>query len=234
MGSSGSDALQLYVEVGTKRVFAAALNWPGWARSGRDEAAALAALLAYAPRYALAVRPARLGFKTPKDGSQVAVVERLKGDATTDFGAPGAVPSLDSEPLEAKELVRQRALWEAAWQTFNDVIASARGKVLATGPRGGGRNLTKIVLHAVEAESAYLGKLGWKLAPLPPDPGEALDRLRHETRLALEAAGRGEIAETGPRGGKRWSARTFIRRSVWHALDHAWEIEDRIAEGGPR
>jgi hypothetical protein len=220
--------------VGAKRVFAAALDWPGWARSGRDEAAAVAALLAYAPRYALAVRPARLGFKAPKEDSQVAVAERLKGDATTDFGAPGAVPSLDYEPLEGKELVRQIALREAAWQTFDDVIATTRGKALATGPRGDGRNLRKIVLHAVEAESAYLSRLGWKLSPLPPDPGEALDRLRHETRLALDAATRGEIAETGPRGGKRWAARTFIRRSAWHALDHAWEIEDRLTPARAR
>ena len=24
-----------------------------------------------------------------------------------------------------------------------------------------------------------------------------------------------------------WSPRYFVRRSAWHALDHAWEIEDR-------
>ena len=226
--------IRVYLEVASRRTFAAALDWPGWARSGRDPQAALAALADYGARYVRAVRPVRPGFAPPDDASSFIIVERLKGDATTDFGAPGAIPSLDSEPLEAKELVRQVALREAAWQTFDDVIASARGKALATGPRGGGRNLAKIVLHAVEAESAYLGRLGWKLAPLPPDPGEALDRLRHETRLALDAAARSEIAETGPRGGKRWAARTFIRRSAWHALDHAWEIEDRLAQGAPR
>ena len=37
----------IYLESGTKKVFAAALNWPGWSRSGRDEAEALAALLEY-------------------------------------------------------------------------------------------------------------------------------------------------------------------------------------------
>jgi len=31
----------------------------------------------------------------------------------------------------------------------------------------------------------------------------------------------------GPRGGIRWTPRGFIRRVAWHALDHAWEIEDR-------
>ena len=39
---------------------------------------------------------------------------------------------------------------------------------------------------------------------------------------------RGELPDVGPRGGKRWPAPYAIRRSAWHALDHAWEIEDRL------
>jgi hypothetical protein len=27
--------------------------------------------------------------------------------------------------------------------------------------------------------------------------------------------------------GKPWNARYFVRRTAWHVLDHAWEIEDR-------
>src|SRR6266851_4757330 len=41
----------VYLEVGSKRVFACAFDWPGWVRSGRDEAAALEALAAYRSRY---------------------------------------------------------------------------------------------------------------------------------------------------------------------------------------
>jgi hypothetical protein len=44
---------------------------------------------------------------------------------------------------------------------------------------------------------------------------------------ALAAAPRSGRVPQGPRGGKRWTVRYFIRRSAWHALDHAWEIEDR-------
>ena len=29
-------------------------------------------------------------------------------------------------------------------------------------------------------------------------------------------------------GGERWPALFAVRRSAWHALDHAWEIEDRL------
>jgi hypothetical protein len=34
-----------------RRAFASALDWPGWARAGRDEDAALATLVTYADRY---------------------------------------------------------------------------------------------------------------------------------------------------------------------------------------
>jgi hypothetical protein len=73
-----------------------------------------------------------------------------------------------------------------------------------------------------------LRSLGWKVTDLPDDPLAAMPRLRLEVEEAVVASTRGEIAPTGPRGGRRWSARTFIRRAAWHALDHAWEIEDRM------
>ena len=44
----------------------------------------------------------------------------------------------------------------------------------------------------------------------------------------MRASAAGEIPAVGPRGGRRWSARYFVRRAAWHVLDHAWEIEDRI------
>ena len=40
----------VYLEMGKKRVFAAAPNWSGWNRSEKDEPAALQALFEYAPR----------------------------------------------------------------------------------------------------------------------------------------------------------------------------------------
>lgn len=227
MTSGGPDQVAVYVEAGLRRTFAAALDWPGWARSGRDEPAALAALAAYAPRYARAVRPARLGFAPPGDASSFVIAERLKGDATTDFGAPGAIPALDGEPLVGKDVERQVALLRAAWAALEGAVAAGRGKVLSTGPRGGGRGLTQIVQHALDAELAYLRSLGWKVTDLPDDPLRAMPRLQDEVEAAVRASARGEIAPTGPRGGRRWTARTFIRRQAWHALDHAWEIEDR-------
>jgi hypothetical protein len=56
---------------------------------------------------------------------------------------------------------------------------------------------------------------------------EAFDQSRSEILEALEAAGRGELPERGPRGGKIWPVRYYFRRSAWHILDHVWEIKDR-------
>lgn len=218
----------VYLEIGSRRTFAAALEWPGWARSGRDEAEALASLLAYAPRYARDVSSARLGFRAPSDLRALVVQERLTGDATTDFGAPGAVPSIDEQPLAADGLRRQLRLLHAAWRSFDRAAEGARGGTLRTGPRGGGRDLAKMILHAYQAEQAYLSALGWKARALPVDPGAGWPKLRAEAEAALAASARSEIPAIGPRGGRRWTARTFVRRALWHALDHAWEIEDRL------
>jgi hypothetical protein len=46
---------------------------------------------------------------------------------------------------------------------------------------------------------------------------------------ALSRAVTDGLPEVGPRGGALWPPRYFVRRTAWHALDHAWEIEDRSA-----
>src|SRR5262245_28878238 len=89
--------VDVYLECGQKRTFASAVDWPGWCRSGRDETEALAALLAYGPRYSAILARTKLGFVAPKTVDQLVVVERLRGTATTDFGAPGVPPSMDKE-----------------------------------------------------------------------------------------------------------------------------------------
>ena len=38
-----------------------------------------------------------------------------------------------------------------------------------------------------------------------------------------------EFAASGsPLAGRHWPQRYAVRRIAWHALDHTWEIEDRI------
>lgn len=220
-------ALAIYVEIGPKRTFAGAVEWPGWSRSGRDEEAAVAALLAYAPRYAKVAKAAKLPFDP---GSDADVVERLKGDAGTNWGVPSVAPAGDDRKVSAAELKRQAALLEASWGAFDAAWHKAEkaGVELAKGPRGGGRDLPKLEMHILEAEEAYLAGLGSK-HPRMPDATLA-DRLAVMRATALDAlVARAEgkpVAD--PRNTLRpWSPRYFVRRSAWHALDHAWEIEDR-------
>ena len=94
---------EIYLEIGNRRIFAAALDWPGWCRVGRDEGTALQTLFEYAPRYARVLRSTRLGFQVPHDVSDLVVVERLKGNTTTDFGAPDLPPPRDAQPLDDTE-----------------------------------------------------------------------------------------------------------------------------------
>ena len=223
MTPTPSSALPVYVEAGRKRTFAAALDWPGWCRGGADEEAALEALAAYARRYRAALGPRARGLSV-RGAGDFRVVERLTGDAGTDFGAPGAVPEADGRPIEGKELDRQLRILRACWDAFDRIADAAAGVSLAKGPRGGGRDLDKIRAHVREAEGAYLGRLGGKVAA--PERGNA-EAVRSAFSDAVVARARGETADRGPRGGLRWPARYAIRRSAWHTLDHAWEIEDR-------
>jgi hypothetical protein len=218
-----------YLEVGAKRVFAGAIDWPGWCRSARDENGALETLVAYGARYAAAVAPARSGFKPPRDPSAVTVVERLKGNATTDFGAPGVAPKADARSVDAAELTRLARLLRACWAAFDAAAEAARGKALRKGPRGGGRELDAIVAHVLEADRAYLSRLGGTHRKADGrDAAAEMTAMRDVFLKTLASRARGE--PSARTRGKVWSPRYAVRRSAWHALDHAWEIEDRASE----
>jgi hypothetical protein len=223
-----ANKVAVYLEVSQKRTFAGALDWPGWCRSGKDAASALQALLDYGPRYARALRGARLGFKAPKDVSEFVVHERRKGNATTDFGAPGVAPRYDAQPVDAEELQRFQKLLRACWRTFDAAMGAAGGTTLRIGPRGGGRQPEGILEHLLGSDAGYLNAVGWKFKPDSKDgPDDLLEQTRKAILEALRASARGEIPKKGPRGGVRWRPRYFVRRVAWHILDHAWEIEDR-------
>jgi hypothetical protein len=215
--------IPVYVEQGAKRTFAGAIEWPGWCRRGADEALALEALFDHGPRYAKALARSRLGFTAPSSMSALEVVERLKGNATTDFGAPDVLPSVDDDPITDADLRRFASVLKASWSALDAAERRVRGKRLTAGPRGGGRDVAKILEHVIDAEGSYLRMIGWKLGP-----DERRDR-DAERKAVLEALAITALegVPPSPRGGKRWTPRYFVRRSAWHVLDHAWEIEDR-------
>jgi hypothetical protein len=189
----------------------------------------LAALLAYGPKYASILVGTRLGFVAPKDLTQLVVVERLPGTAGTDFGVLSVAPTVDHErSCDAADLKRFEKILGAGWRAFDEAVKSARGKTLATGPRGGGRTLEAIVSHVIGADAGYLTAVGWR-APKATKLPEQLTATREAILAALKASATGEIPAQGPRGGARWSARYFVRRVMWHMMAHAWEIERRAA-----
>ena len=202
----------VYLEVAPKRVFACAIDWPGWCRSGRTGDAALDALAAYRDRYALVAQRAGRRLSAPR----FEVVEEVPGSATTEFGAPGAIRSSDEEPWGRGELGQHLALLRAAWSALDDAVRSAP-PALRKGPRGGGRDRDAIYAHVVDAEDAYARKIGVRVRASAPD-------------RASVAARRDAVIEAlnGPAGaGWKWPPRYLVRRTAWHAVDHAWEIEDR-------
>jgi hypothetical protein len=219
----GSGTFDVYLEEGARRTFAGAVEWPGWCRSGKDEASALEALFAYGPRFGKIVARSRLGFGAPPRPSALRVIERLEGTATTDFGAPDVPPSIDAEPVGHADLRRFTSVLRASWSALDTAERRARGTTLATGPRGGGRDVAKILEHVIGAEESYLRMIGGKLGE---DERGDRDAERTAVLTVLETASRDGVPPS-PRGGKRWTPRYFVRRSVWHVLDHAWELEDR-------
>lgn len=225
--------IDIYLEIGQKKVIAGAVEWPGWCRIARSEAEALQALLDYGPRYATAVIPTGSAFQPPTHLADLRVIERLDGSATTDFGAPDAMPAADQRQFTPADLPRAEMILQACWQAFDTAVQAAAGKTLTKGPRGGGRELEAIVEHVLGGQDSYLTRLAWKRPKQIEPASEWAAQIRQAVLEALAAATRGELPEQGPRGGKTWPARYFVRRSAWHILDHAWEIEDRANIANP-
>jgi hypothetical protein len=210
----------VYLEAGARRTFACALDWPGLCRSGKDEEQALAGLVAAAPRYATVAEAAGLDFP-PDLGDRLEVVERLPGTKTTDFGAPDRKAAGDADPLTPKEAERLVALVAASWAALDRAVAGAPAE-LRKGPRGGGRDRDAIFEHVLGADAAYARKLGLRLREPAAEDRTAVSAFREAILGALRSP---SADDSG--GGKRWPARYAARRLAWHALDHAWEIEDR-------
>jgi hypothetical protein len=206
---------RVFLEIGTKRVFASAADWPGWCRSGKNEQAALENLAVYAPRYGRVTRLAHI--ELTKSATSFDVVERLPGNATTDFGAPGVPAESEKDGIKGKEKERMCALVEACWKYLDQARATAPEE-LRKGPRGGGRDRDKMFAHVLEAEWGYSRYVGLRLKQ--PDPREP-SSIRAFRKELLDGFG-------NPNRDEKWPVVYAARRVAWHALDHAWEMEDRL------
>ena len=92
---------------------------------------------------------------------------------------------------------------------------------MQTGPRGGGRDRYRIVLHVCAAEQDWAKKLG----VLTPQGAMLTDEGLKAHRDAYLKAIRvfhfqGKMART-------WPLRYLIRHTAYHTMDHSWEMEDK-------
>lgn len=224
--------ITVYFQSGRSRVFACAVEWPGWCRRAKTEEEALDALAEYAARYAPVVARAGLAFPASA-GASFDVVERLPAPPApafsgVDFGTIDEPCSLDARALTAAEAKRLASIVEASWAVFDDVVAHAPAE-LRKGPRGGGRDRDKMAGHVLGAEVAYARKLGVRHKQPEIDDRTAIEALRADVATAIRAARAGSRqagADAQPADGG-WLPRYAARRIAWHVLDHAWEIEDR-------
>lgn len=212
------------IEAGQKKAFATAVDWPGWSRSGKTEDAAVEALIAYAGRYAPIAKAAGEAFDP--DSVEVDVVERLSGGGGIDFGVPDQVTEHDRRPVTVAGARRHAALVEASWEAFGRTSKRAPEE-LRKGPRGGGRDTSKIVDHVLGSEQAYANVMGIKRKEFPTSDHAQVDDLRAEMVAIIGAPSDGDVL-----AGKRWTTRYAAHRIAWHALDHAWELEDRSEPAG--
>jgi hypothetical protein len=206
-----------------KKVAAFAIDWPGWSRGARTGPEAVEVLAAYRDRYRPVAALAGLGDEFDAAGD-LELVEDHVGVGSTDFwGISFAPSSFEQEPMGADELDRKIGLLEASWRYFDDVAARVSAE-MQKGPRGGGRNRDEIVRHALGWERADLAKkVGVVVDPIVPPTPDGFSSHRDEFVAALRTYN----AEGRMARGRNWTIGLLIRHTAYHALDHAWEMEDK-------
>jgi hypothetical protein len=214
--------LRVILEVGKKRrVVAGAMDWPGLDRWGTSEDDAVEKLLSYVPRYADVAERAGLAnaFARARD---VEVVERVPGSSSTDFWGIAHVPSeIERDVLSPADLGRRLDLLQATWAYFDDVAARASHD-LRPGPRSAGRSRDQIIRHVYINEPEQFSRKVEVRTPFEDvlTPG-GLAKHRQDYLDAIRAYN----AEGKP--ARTWPIQFLVRRTAHHAMDHAWEMEDR-------
>ena len=217
-----AERLRVILEVGKKRrVVAGAMDWPGLDRWGVSEEDALAKLSAYLPRYAGVAERADLADEFAH-ARAVEVVERVPGSSSTDFWGIAHVPSeIEREVLAADELERRLKVLQACWAEFDEVSARASPDLLP-GPRSAGRVRDQIIRHVYASEPEQISRKVEVRTPrevvLTPDG------LRVHRQAYLDAI---RVYNAVGKPARSWPIQFLIRRTAYHVMDHAWELEDR-------
>ncbi len=212
--------IRVMIEIGKKQKkwVAVAFDWPGWERNGKSEEEALQVLEQYRPRFRKVAELA--GLAEAFDGAgDLDIVERVGGSSTADFfGVSQISAASEYEQMSEEACERKLALLRACWSYFDDTHPRVSAE-LQKGPRGGGRDRDLIVRHTYGAETEYARKVGIREEPERTPAG--LRIYREDFQNAIRALN----AEGKP--ARTWTLQFLIRRTCYHMLDHAWEMEDK-------
>jgi hypothetical protein len=206
-----------------KRTAAVAIDWPGWSRGAKAPGDAVELLEAYRERYLPVARLAGLEAEFEAAGP-LEIVEDHVGVGSTDYwGISFAPSSFEHGPMTDDALDRKLGLLEAAWSHFDEVGARVSAE-MAKGPRGGGRNRDQIIRHVLLNEQADLARKVGVETPVDAQATPKGLRMHREPFLAAlrEHGAAGRMAR-----GRNWTIALLIRHTAYHALDHAWEMEDK-------
>ncbi len=214
--------MRVILEVGKKRrVVAGAMDWPGLDRWGATDEAAIERLASYRPRYARVAGLAGLAGDYARAGA-VEVVERVPGSSSTDFWGIAHVPSLiEDEVLPSAELERRLTLLRATWSFFDEVAARITDELVPSG-RSGGRTREQIVRHVYINEPEQMSRK----VEVRTDRDVVMtpDGLAAHREAYLDAI---RAYNADGRRARTWPIQFLIRRTAYHVMDHAWELEDR-------
>ena len=210
------------IETGTKRVFATAVDWPGWSRSGRTEEAALEALVAAATRYAIVAAVAGETFPSRAIADDIEIVERNAGEGGTDFGVPSHVTEHDRRPTTGGRCGSPPPAGRGGVDGLRS-RGRERPAELRKGPAG----------RRSRPRQDRRPRPRPRITPIAASWGSGWRRRRETIRRRSRRCARRCWTSSAGRRTARPSTTASGRpryaagRIAWHALDHAWEIEDR-------
>jgi hypothetical protein len=218
-----TDPLRVVLEIGKKRrVVAGALDWPGLDRWGTSEEDALAKLSSYRPRYAGVAKRAGMA-KAFVGARDVEVIEsrprleldrllghRARPSADRAGGAlprrPGATPRGSPGLLAEFDAIAARVSRELRPAPAARVARASRSSGTSTG------NEPEQMSRKVEVRTPL---------DVVPDPGRSRGPSRGPTST------RSARTTRTAKPARTWPIQFLIRRTGHHAMDHAWELEDR-------
>jgi hypothetical protein len=206
-----------------KRAVAFSLDWLGWSRGAKSPELAVETLESYRERY----RPVAALAGVARDfdaAGPLELVEDRVGTGSVDFwGISFSPSSAEQGPMGEAELERGITILQACWAFF-DGVAARVSEEMRKGPRGGGRDRTRIIRHTIRTESEDFAKqVGLRIPEEAALTPEGLRQHRETYVAAMRAYNAGKVEKRM----RSWTLPFLIRHSAFHTLDHAWEMEDK-------